>query len=249
MNRFTAEGASGRDGAMGRGELAASDAAFSKKNFLPVISGLFVGILILSNILASKMVQLGPFVFDGGTLLFPLSYIFGDVLTEVYGYKDSRKVIWTGLVMLVLMATVVWIIGLLPAEASWAFQKDYNNILMMMPRIVLASIIAYFAGEYSNSVILSRLKVLTKGKRLWMRTIGSTLVGELVDSVLFVFIGFTGLYPMEVLVVMAFSNYLFKTTIEVAFTPLTYLVVGAVKKAEKTDTYDYGERYNPLPTD
>jgi queuosine precursor transporter len=171
------------------------------------------------------------------------------VLTEVYGYKDSRKVIWTGLVMLVLMATVVWIIGLLPAEASWTFQKDYNNILMMMPRIVLASIIAYFAGEYSNSVILSRLKVLTKGKRLWMRTIGSTLVGELVDSVLFVFIGFTGLYPMEVLVVMAFSNYLFKTTIEVAFTPLTYLVVGAVKKAEKTDTYDYGERYNPLPTD
>ena len=234
---------------MGRGELAASDAAFAKKNFLPVISGLFVGILILSNILASKMVQLGPFVFDGGTLLFPLSYIFGDVLTEVYGYKDSRKVIWTGLVMLVLMAAVIWIIGLLPAEASWAFQKDYNNILMMMPRIVLASIIAYFAGEYSNSVILSRLKVLTKGKRLWMRTIGSTLVGELVDSVLFVFIGFTGLYPVEILVIMAFSNYLFKTTIEVAFTPLTYLVVGAVKKAEKTDAYDYGERYNPLPAD
>jgi len=120
---------------------------------------------------------------------------------------------------------------------------------MMMPRIVLASIIAYFAGEYSNSVVLSLLKVKTGGKYLWTRTIGSTVVGEFLDSVLFVAIAFTGLYPTGVLVVMALSNYLFKTVIEVAFTPITYAVIGFVKKREHTDVYDYNERYNPLPTD
>ena len=219
----------------------------NKKDFLPVITGLFTGVLILSNILASKMVQIGPFVFDGGTLLFPLSYIFGDVLTEVYGYKESRKVIWTGLLMLVLMAVNIWIIGALPHEASWTLQNDYNNILMMMPRIVLASIIAYFAGEYSNSVVLSRMKVLTKGKKLWMRTIGSTLIGELLDSFLFVAIAFTGLYPVKILIVMALSNYLFKTFIEAVFTPITYMVIAKVKKHEGIDVFDYEERYNPLP--
>lgn len=218
-----------------------------KKNFLPVITGLFVGVLILSNILASKMVQIGPFVFDGGTLLFPLSYIFGDVLTEVYGYRESRKVIWTGLAMLIFMTVNIWLIGLLPAEKSWQFQNDFNNILMQIPRIVLASIIAYFAGEYTNSVILSKMKIATKGKMLWTRTIGSTVVGQFFDTLLFVGIAFLGLYPIEVLLVMALSNYLFKTVIESVFTPLTYLVVGFVKKSEAMDIYDFGEKYNPLP--
>lgn len=221
----------------------------NKKNFLPVITGLFVGVLILSNILASKMVRIGPFVFDGGTLLFPFSYIFGDILTEVYGYKESRKVIWTGLAMLVFMTINIWLIGMLPAEASWTFQTDFNNILMQMPRIVLASIIAYFAGEYSNSVILSKMKVALGGRHLWARTIGSTVVGQFLDSMLFVAIAFLGLYPFGVLVAMAFSNYLFKTVIEVVFTPLTYLVIGYVKREEQTDAFDYGERYNPLPMD
>lgn len=233
----------------GREAAGTTPDASLKKDFLPVITGLFVGVLILSNILASKMIQIGPFIFDGGTLLFPLSYIFGDVLTEVYGYKDSRKVIWTGLLMLVIMAVNCWFIGILPHEPSWTLQESYNNILMLMPRIVLASIIAYFAGEYSNSVVLSRMKVLTGGKYLWTRTIGSTVVGEFLDSVLFVAIAFTGLYPTGVLVMMAFSNYLFKTVIEVVFTPITYAVVGFVKKHEKIDAFDYGERYNPLPTD
>ncbi len=244
-----ATGATNGASAVGRESARVSPDGSLKKNFLPVITGLFVGVLILSNILASKMIQLGPFVFDGGTLLFPLSYIFGDVLTEVYGYRDSRKVIWTGFFMLILMAVNIWIIGALPHEESWTLQEDFNNILMLMPRIVLASIIGYFAGEYSNSVVLSRLKVKTKGKFLWMRTIGSTLVGEFLDSVLFVFIAFAGLYPTAVLVVMALSNYLFKTTIEVVFTPITYAVVGFVKKREGVDVYDVGVRYNPLPTD
>ncbi|HKL85848.1 MAG TPA: queuosine precursor transporter [Treponemataceae bacterium] len=219
----------------------------NKKDFLPVISGLFVGILVISNILASKMIQIGPFVFDGGTLLFPLSYIFGDVLTEVYGYKESRKVIWTGLVMLIIMALNIYLIGFLPSQASWTFQSDFNNILMIMPRIALASIVAYFVGEYSNSVILSKLKILTSGKYLWFRTIGSTLIGQLLDSGLFVFIAFTGHYPMSILITMALSNYVFKTGIEVAFTPFTYMVVGFVKKKEQTDIYDLEESYNPLP--
>ncbi|OHD15816.1 MAG: transporter [Spirochaetes bacterium GWD1_61_31] len=218
-----------------------------KKNFLPVLSGLFVGVLVISNILATKMVQLGPFVFDGGTLLFPLSYIFGDVLTEVYGYKDSRKVIWTGLLMLVLMSANTWLIGVLPAEPSWPFQADFDHLLLPLPRIALASIVAYFAGEYSNSVVLSRLKIRFKGRYLWVRTIGSTLVGQALDTLLFVLIAFYGLYPLPVLIAMVLSNYLFKTTIEAAFTPLTYLAVGAVKKAEHSDAYDYGEHYNPLP--
>ena len=220
-----------------------------KKNFLPIITGLFVGVLILSNILASKMVRIGPFVFDGGTLLFPFSYIFGDILTEVYGYRESRKVIWTGLAMLVFMTVNIWLIGLLPAEASWTFQTDFDNILLQMPRIVLASVIAYFAGEYSNSVILSKMKVALDGKHLWARTIGSTVVGQFLDSMLFVAIAFLGLYPFGILAAMAFSNYLFKTVIEVVFTPLTYLVIGYVKKEEQTDTFDHGERYNPLPMD
>jgi queuosine precursor transporter len=218
-----------------------------KNSLLPVISGLFVGVLILSNVLAAKMVNLGPFVFDGGTLLFPLSYIFGDILTEVYGYKESRKVIWTGLAALVVMSLNIWIIGALPADPSWRLQKSYDDILAQVPRIALASVVGYFAGEYSNSVVLSRMKVLTKGKWLWTRTIGSTLVGEMADTLLFVTIAFALSYPAQVLLVMIGSNYLFKCGIEAAFTPLTYKVVGFVKKRESVDAYDYGERYNPLP--
>lgn len=215
--------------------------------FLPVLTGLFVGILILSNVLAAKMVRIGPFVFDGGTLLFPLSYIFGDVLTEVYGYRQSRKVIWTGFVTLILLAVNVWIVGLLPADESWTYQEDFANILMQMPRIVLASMIAYFAGEWSNSAVLSRLKVAMKGKHLWVRTIGSTVVGQALDSALFVAIAFYGLFPTGVLVAMVLSNYLFKTVIEAAFTPLTYLAVAFVKKREGLDVYDHDVSYSPLP--
>lgn len=218
-----------------------------KAELLPVLTGLFVGILVLSNILAAKMVKLGPFVFDGGTLLFPLSYIFGDVLTEVYGYKASRKVIWTGLAMLVLMSLNVSIVGALPAEPSWELQGAYDSILSVVPRIALASILGYFAGEYSNSVVLSRLKVLMKGRRLWVRTIGSTLVGEALDTVVFVAVAFAGLYPAGVLAVMMLSNYLFKCSIEILFTPLTYRAVAYVKRREDLDRFDYGERYNPLP--
>jgi hypothetical protein len=219
----------------------------SRTRLLPIITGLFVGVLILSNILAAKMVRLGPFVFDGGTLLFPLSYIFGDLLTEVYGYKESRKVIWTGLAMLVIMSLNIWIIGALPADPSWNLQKAYDDLLATVPRIALASVLGYFAGEYSNSVVLSRMKVLTQGRWLWTRTIGSTLVGELADTLIFVTVAFAGSYPSAVLIAMILSNYIFKCSIEAAFTPLTYKVVAFMKSREGADAYDYGERYNPLP--
>lgn len=214
---------------------------------LPVISGLFIGVLLLSNILASKMVQIGVFIFDGGTLLFPFSYIFADVLTEVYGYKASRKVIWTGFVMLIFMAVNIWLIGILPAETHWSLQSAFNAILLQMPRIVLGSILGYFSGEYLNAVVLSVLKKKTRGRHLWIRTIGSTLVGEFFDSAVFVAVAFLGKYPLASLIIMAGSNYLFKTSIEILFTPLTYRVIAFVKKHDGTDTYDYGEHYNPLP--
>ena len=214
---------------------------------LAVITGLFVGILMLSNILAVKMVQIGPFIFGGGTLLFPLSYIFGDILTEVYGYKATRKVIWTGFVMLVIMALNIVVIGILPAEPTWTFQEAYDLILTPIPRIIVASIIAYFIGEYVNAVVLSKMKIWTKGKMLWTRTIGSTLVGQFLDSFVFVFIAFAGIYNMKILLIMAFSNYAFKTSIEVFFTPVTYKAVSYVKKIENIDIYDYEETYNPLP--
>ncbi len=218
-----------------------------KKNFLPVLSGLFIGVLLLSNILAAKMVQLGPFVFDGGTLLFPFSYIFGDVLVEVYGYKDTRNVIWTGFAMLIFMALQIWFIGILPAEGSWMLQSDFNNILLQMPRITAGSMCAYFTGSYANAAVLSKMKLITKGKHLWMRTIGSTIIGELLDSVIFVIIAFGGIYSTSILMVMALSNYLFKTVIEIVFTPLTYIVVNFFKKHDNIDTFDYGVSYNPLP--
>ncbi|MGI5065000.1 queuosine precursor transporter [Treponema putidum] len=221
--------------------------SIKKTNFLPVISGLFVGVLVLSNILAAKMVQLGPFVFDGGTLLFPFSYIFGDVLAEVYGYRASRKVIWAGFFMLLIMGLNIWLISVLPAESEWVFQQDFDNILLQMPRISAGSLCGYFIGEYSNSVVLSKLKVITRGKHLWLRTISSTLIGEFFDSAVFVAIAFLGLYSIDVLIIMAFSNYLFKTLIEVIFTPFTYRIIAFVKKHEKIDVYDYNVSYNPLP--
>jgi uncharacterized integral membrane protein (TIGR00697 family) len=216
--------------------------------YYDLVMAAFVTVLLSANVIgAAKVAEIGGFTFGAGVLFFPISYLFGDVLTEVYGYKASRKVIWTGLATLILMSLNIWLIGILPAESSWALQGAYDSLLAVVPRIALASILGYFAGEYSNSVVLSRLKVVMKGRRLWIRTIGSTLVGEFLDTVIFVIAAFAGLYPAHVLIAMLFSNYLFKCAIEAAFTPITYRVVAFIKKREELDAYDYGERYNPLP--
>ena len=214
--------------------------------YLGTISIFFVSVLLISNIASTKLVDLKYFVFDGGTLLFPLSYIFGDILTEVYGYKRSRKVIWMGFFMALMMSLVFIIVGKLPPAVGWDNQDAYDKILGLTPRIVSASLIAYFFGEFSNSFILAKMKIWTKGKYLWTRTIGSTIVGEFVDSTLFIVIAFVGIFPTSLLITLIVSNYIFKTAIEVLFTPVTYRIVNFLKKKEAEDYYDEDTNFNPF---
>jgi len=214
--------------------------------YFDLILGVFVAVLIISNIASTKILLLGPFNFDGGTILFPLAYIFGDILTEVYGYQKSRRVIWVGFGSTLLMSVVLIIVGKLPPAPVWVNQEAYDKILGQTPRIVIASLIAYFAGEFSNSYVLAKMKIWTKGKWLWTRTIGSTLVGEGVDTLLFVTIAFFSAIPNELLVAVIISNYIFKCSVEVVFTPLTYKVVSFLKKKENEDYYDYKTKFNPF---
>jgi uncharacterized integral membrane protein (TIGR00697 family) len=218
------------------------------KNYkhLGTISVFFVAVLLISNIASSKIVDFGWFTFDGGTLLFPLSYIFGDILTEVYGYKQSRKVIWLGFASALLMAAVFMLVGALPAAPGWDNQSAYNAILGSTPRIVVASLIAFLFGEFSNSFVLAKMKILTHGRYLWTRTIGSTLVGELFDSALFIAIAFLGVLPGSLILTLIVSNYLFKTLVEVILTPATYAVIAYLKKDEHEDFYDTETNFNPF---
>ncbi len=217
--------------------------------YLDLITAFFVVVLIVSNIASTKVVLLGPFTFDGGTLLFPLAYIFGDVLTEVYGYKKSRRVIWTGFFLLLLSTLTLGLVNTLPAPADAFSQKSaeaFAAILGLVPRIVLASLVAYFVGEFVNSYILARLKVATNGRWLALRTIGSTLVGQGLDTALFLLIAFYGVWDNSLLWTVFVSNYVFKVGIEVLFTPLTYTVVGFLKRAEQEDYYDRNTNFNPF---
>lgn len=214
--------------------------------YFDLVMAIFVAVLLISNVASSKILDLGPFTFDGGTILFPISYIFGDILTEVYGYSRSRRVIWIGFGCAVLMALVFAIVGALPPAEGWRGQEAYMTILGQTPRIVLGSLIAYFAGEFSNSYTLAKMKVFTHGRWLWTRTIGSTIVGEGVDTLLFVLIAFYGLYNPSLLLSIIISNYLFKTGFEALVTPLTYLVVNNLKRVENEDYYDVDTDFNPF---
>jgi len=231
-------------------QLEAFDANLGKMKtsfkYLDIITALFVAVLLISNIASTKIAKVGLLTLDGGTLLFPLTYIFGDVLTEVYGYGRSRRVIWLGFAGAVLMSLTFYVIGALPSANGWDNQTAYLAILGQTPRIVAASLAAYFVGEFSNSFILAKMKILTKGKWLWMRTIGSTLVGELLDSLIFVSIAFIGVLPRELILELIVANYLFKTSIEIVFTPATYLIVGFLKKREKEDYYDRKTNFSPF---
>lgn len=217
-----------------------------KFKHLGTIGVFFVAVLLISNVASTKIVDFGWFAFDGGTLLFPLSYIFGDILTEVYGYKKARGVIWLGFFCALLMSIVFIIVGQLPASPDWGNQAAYDAILGLTPRIVLASLVAYLAGSFSNSFTLAKLKIFTKGKMLWTRTIGSTIIGEFVDSTIFILIAFWGVLPGPLLVTLIVSNYIFKTVIEILFTPATYKVVKMLKKSEDYDHYDNGTNFNPF---
>ncbi|MBN1143877.1 MAG: queuosine precursor transporter [Bacteroidales bacterium] len=218
----------------------------SSYRFFDILVALFVAVLLISNIASTKILTFWKFTFDGGTLLFPLSYIFGDILTEVYGFRRSRRVIWLGFFCALLMSLVLFVVQSLPPAADWPHQQAFENLLGFIPRIVLASLIAYFMGEFSNSVTLSLLKIKTKGKFLWLRTIMSTIIGEGIDTMVFCMVAFYGVLPNNVLWAVILSNYIFKCSIEILFTPLTYLIVNKLKKKEKVDTYDYGVTYNPF---
>lgn len=206
----------------------------------------FVAVLMISNVASAKIVRLGPFTFDGGTLLFPLSYIFGDILTEVYGYSRSRRVIWAGFAASALMAIIYAVVGALPAAEGWAHQEAYQAILGATPRIVVASLVAFFLGEFSNSWVLAKLKLATHGRWLWTRTIASTLVGQGIDTLLFVMIAFYGILPQSLLGTVIVSNYVFKCGLEALFTPITYRIVNALKRAEHEDHYDHDTDFNPF---
>ena len=227
--------------------------------YFDIILGLFVAVLIISNIASSaKIVDWGfgvlgiRLAFDAGTILFPISYIFGDILTEVYGYKRSRRVIWTGFFSLALAAFIFWIVGLLPGETTWqgyAGDTAYQAILggMSSGGIVLASLTAYWLGEFSNSFVLAKMKILTNGRWLWSRTIGSTLIGELVDTVIFVVVASAfGVFPWSLFFTLTVSNYVFKVVMEVLMTPVTYWVVSSLKRAEGEDVYDRDTNFNPF---
>lgn len=230
--------------------------------YYDLVMVLFVTVLVLSNIASSaKIIDWGVSIaglrlaFDGGTLLFPLSYIFGDVLTEVYGYRRSRRVIWAGFGAAALTAVTLWLVGIMPGEEAWqgyAGQEAYDAILggVASGGIIVASLIAYFAGEFSNSFVLAKMKVWTEGRFLWARTIGSTLVGQGVDTVIFIVVA-TALevFPWAIALSLIVTNYVFKVGIEALMTPATYAVVSALKRRENEDYYDRTTDFNPFRID
>lgn len=206
----------------------------------------FVTSLLISNIIAGKLIQVWRLVLPAAVIIFPLTYIFGDVLTEVYGFKRTRFVIWIGFAANVLMAAAFLLTIALPFPDYWTGQTAYAAVLGFTPRLILASLVAYFAGEFVNATLLSKMKVLTQGKWLWTRTIGSTLAGQGLDTVLFISIAFGGILPAANLGMMMLAQYLFKVGFEIVATPATYVVVNWLKHKEGQETFDYGISYNPF---
>ncbi len=217
--------------------------------YLDLVTAAFVAVLIISNVAATKVVSLGPFGFDGGTLLFPLAYIFGDVLTEVYGYARSRRVIWTGFVLLALASLTFSLVAALPAlddPGVAPFAEAFDLLFGLVPRIVLGSLLAYWAGEFTNSYVLAKMKVWSQGRMFGLRAIGSTLAGEAVDTGVFLLVAFWGVYSPAVVGLMFISNYVFKVGVEVVFLPVTYAVVGWLKRVEQEDYFDRETDFNPF---
>jgi len=211
---------------------------------LPVITALFVTSLLTANVIAVKLVDVAGIVLPAGVVIFPLSYLFGDVLTEVYGYAQARRVIWLGFVCNLLMVAAIWIGQVLPAAGFWPDQTAYEHILGFAPRLLGASFVAYLVGEFANSYVLARLKIVTSGRWLWSRTISSTVVGQGLDSTVFITLAFAGTgAPIGQLIL---NQWIFKSLYEIVATPLTYLVVNALKRAENLDVFDYDTNFSPV---
>jgi len=211
-----------------------------------LISVLFVTCLITANIIAVKLIDLFGLVLPAAVIIFPLSYIIGDVLTEVYGYAAARRVIWLGFLCNLVVVIVIWIVGLLFSVFFWQGQNAYAAILGYTPRLLGASFIAYLIGEFANSFVLAKMKVATNGRWLWTRTIGSTIVGEGLDSLVFISIAFAGVIPLEGLANAIVAQWGVKVAYEILATPLTYWVVVRLKRAERIDVYDRDTNFNPI---
>jgi queuosine precursor transporter len=207
---------------------------------------LYITMLITANTVAVRVLDIGPFTADAGTLTFPITYIVGDVLTEVYGYRIARRVIWLGFLCNLMAVAIFQMAVRLPSVDDPAFQDAFVMIFNATPRILLASMAAYLVGSFINAFVMARMKVLTEGKWLWTRTIGSTLAGQGLDTVVFVFIAFWGVFPGEVIWAMLYTNWIVKIGIEVLATPVTYRVVDAFKKHERLDVYDTTTDFNPI---
>ena len=211
-----------------------------------IVAAIFVTCLVTANITAAKLFTFFGFILPAGTVIFPISYIFGDVLTEVYGYRQARRVIWLGFFCNLIAVVAIWVGQLLPPASFWDGQAAYERILGYMPRLLAASFLAYLVGEFANSFILAKMKLVTRGRWLWSRTIGSTLVGEGLDSLVFMTLAFLGTIPIQALGTAIMTQWLVKIAYEVAATPVTYLVVGFLKRREGIDFYDYETKFNPL---
>lgn len=227
------------------------------KNFrwLPFLTAIFVTTLIISNIVAVKLVSLFGLFVPAAVILFPIAYIFGDVLTEVYGYRRARQVIWTGFFCNLLAVGAIWVAGALPAAPFWnanvyegaeGAQRAFQAILGFTPRLLLASFLAYLFGEFLNSYVMAKLKVRTEGRMLWLRTITSTILGEGVDSAIFISIAFTGIFTGADLRTAILSQWMIKVAFETLATPFTYLMVNALKRAEGIDVFDTDTNFSPL---
>jgi queuosine precursor transporter len=213
---------------------------------LLLVAGLFVAALVTSNVIAVKIAALGPFTVPAAVVIFPLSYLFGDVLTEVWGYATARIVIWTGFAANIVAVCFIAIAVAVPSSPAYPNGSAYSAVLGMTPRIVVASLVAYLCGEFVNSFVLAKLKLFTSGRMLWTRTIGSTLVGQGVDTVIFISIAFAGVLPFPVLRVVIRDQWIIKVLYEIVATPLTYAVVTWLKRREGVDAYDRSTNFNPL---
>jgi uncharacterized integral membrane protein (TIGR00697 family) len=211
-----------------------------------VLVALFITCLISANITAVKLIDVFGLVMPAGIVIFPISYICGDVLTEVYGYQQARRVIWLGFLCNLIAVLVIGLGQRLPGAAFWDGQAAYERILGYTPRLLLASFCAYLVGEFANAAIMAKLKIATQGRWLWLRTIGSTLIGQGLDSLIFITLAFMGAIPLSALVVAMVTQWLVKTAYEAAVTPVTYVVVRLLKRHERLDVYDHGTRFNPL---
>ena len=210
------------------------------------LTAIFVACLLISNLIAGRLIEIAGVVLPAAVLIFPITYILGDVCTEVYGYRRARLVIWTGFAANCLLAGFALLTVALPAPAFFENRAAYALVLGQTPRVVLASLTAFWCGEFLNAFVLSVLKKVTRGRHLWSRTIGSTLVGQAADTGIFLTVAFAGLIPWPVLVAMMGAQYLFKVAYEALCTPLTYAVVRRLKRAEGIDVFDHGISYNPF---